>query len=313
MKEIKNKKKLIIIAAAALLVIAAVVVIILVKKGDKKEAYRNIKVYEIDGKAIVKRDKKGEIEAYENMKLDSKDVVIVSSGKMTLKLDDDKYIYIEEGTELELVAEGSSKNSKTVINLKKGAIVNELQNKLSDASSYEVNTQNSSMMVRGTVYRVEVFKDKKGTTFSKLSVFRGSVEAILKDKEGNLNTTDTRTVDTGKETTAYSDDKTTDFVGNIKKIDYDSFSKATIEIIKELIDKDKIDDVFASKEEPTTENNNNKVYSVEFYYGESIFGTQKIKHGELAKEPMLQPEKEGKWDFDFSKEITEDMKIYWKS
>ena len=165
----KNKKILIpIIAGVAVLV--AVITVICIVVANKEEAYRIIKVYEIDGEAIVERDGKGEIEAYANMILESGDTVLLEAGTMTLKLDEDKYIYIEEGSELVLRAKGTAKNSKTTITLKQGAITNELQNKLNDQSSYELNTPNSTMSVRGTIYRAEVYESEDGNLHTRVSV-----------------------------------------------------------------------------------------------------------------------------------------------
>ena len=67
---------------------------------------------------------------------------------MRLKLDDDKYILVEENSILTIVAEGTKEDSKTAIHLEQGAITNEIQNKLNPNSSYEVTTPNSVMAVR---------------------------------------------------------------------------------------------------------------------------------------------------------------------
>lgn len=49
-----------------------------------------------------------------------------------------------------------------------------------------------------------------------------------------------------------------------------------------------------------------------FSYEGAVFGTQIIKKGEKAVVPSLAPAETGAWDFDFSREITEDVTIYWK-
>ena len=54
------------------------------------------------------------------MVLESGDTVALVKGVMMLQADEDKFISLEEDTELVLNAAGSSTNSKTTIELKKG-------------------------------------------------------------------------------------------------------------------------------------------------------------------------------------------------
>lgn len=59
-----------------------------------------------------------------------------------------------------------SEKSKTVIELQSGAITNDIRNKLSEGSSCEVNTPNSTMSVRGTMFRVVVYEVKDSITIT---------------------------------------------------------------------------------------------------------------------------------------------------
>ena len=71
-----DKKKVALIATtvvASLLVIVAVLFIFL----NKKEVYRQIQVYELNGTASVKRDNNQTLEAYNNMQLQNNDEVSV--------------------------------------------------------------------------------------------------------------------------------------------------------------------------------------------------------------------------------------------
>lgn len=315
-----SKKTIIGIAIGAVCIIAGLVIFLTHRK--PKEEYRVIKVYEVDGDTVVKRGSKGDINAYQNMVLQSGDTVVVQKGKVTLKLDDDKYVYAEEGTEFDLTSSGNKKDNKTSIYLKTGAITNEIQNKLSDASSYEVNTQNSSMMVRGTVFRVEIETDKTGKFTTKLSGFQGKVEL----KSANLTDTKVISVVAGEEVKVnLVDDKIT--IGEVKEIDYSELPQDTLKMIydiltestdKDVSEKDIItkDDIgaFLNKVKPIEKEttDDEQVYIVEFYYEEKLFGTQEVKKGELVKEPTLVPDKEGDWDFDFDTVIKKDTKINWK-
>lgn len=182
-----DKKKVALIATtvvASLLVIVAVLFIFL----NKKEVYRQIQVYELNGTASVKRGNNQTLEAYNNMQLQNNDEVSVSKdGSMQLKLDNDKYALLEADTQIQLVASGDSQDSKTIIELKKGSIINNLQNKLGENSSYEVNTPNSTMAVRGTTFRMEVDYDKDGTPHTILEVMEGTVTCQLKNPDGTMN------------------------------------------------------------------------------------------------------------------------------
>ena len=182
-----NKKHKILIASAvtvSLIVIVAVVFILT----NHKEAYRQIQVYELNGTASVKREKNQTLEAYNNMQLQNNDEVNVSKdASMQLKLDNDKYALLEGDTQIQLIASGDSQDSKTIIELKKGSIINNLQNKLGENSSYEVNTPNSTMAVRGTTFRMEVNYDKDNIPHTVLEVMEGTVACQLKNPDGTMN------------------------------------------------------------------------------------------------------------------------------
>ncbi|MDO5775890.1 MAG: FecR family protein [Eubacteriales bacterium] len=151
----------------------------------KNEAYRSISVYKLTGSADVDRENIGKLFAYVNMQLISKDKV--STAKQTelyLKLDDDKYIMAESDTQFNIIAEGTKKNSKTKIELKKGSIVNRIDNKLEEGASYEVSTPNSTMAVRGTKFKISVDLDADGSSHTVLSVYDGNVETRLVSPNG---------------------------------------------------------------------------------------------------------------------------------
>ncbi len=304
----KEKKKLIIgLIIAAVLVIAAVIVFIVL---NGKDAYRIIKIYEVSGTAVVTRDDIGEIEPYNNMVLESGDNVFLDKGQMTLRLDEDKYVYVEEQTEFELIAEGTAQNSKTSINLKRGAITNEIQNKLSDESSYEINTPNSTMAVRGTIYRVEIYEDENHVQYTKVSVFSGKVETKLVYSDGTVSE-NAVVVEKGKEVIIFADDTTTDYLGDVHDIDYSELPAETLELLVTLSENGA--DLGISAEE-LQEHLNAQAgpFTVTFMYNGNVFGTQTVEKGACAQKPTLMPAASGSWNFDFSVPITEDTVIDWK-
>lgn len=233
--EKKQINKMLPIGIAALIVVVAVVVVCILFFG-KKEAYRIIKVYEVNGEATVTRDSIGEMEAYQNMVLESGDKVSLKSGEMTLKLDEDKFVYVEADTQFQLIATGSAASSKTSIELDHGAITNEIQNALGQDSSYEVNTPNSNMSVRGTIFRVYTYFEN-GVRYSKVSVFEGKVESRLRYADGSLSD-DPVVITNGNEVLIYDDESSTDYVGAPKDIAYQELPKGVKDLLSKILGKD---------------------------------------------------------------------------
>ncbi len=299
----KNKKFIFIIIGILLVVCVAIVAVVLLSKKD--DSYRIIKVYEYEGDGIVNRQSIGDIEPYNNMVLESGDNIKLNTGLMTLKLDDDKYVYVEEKTEFSLEATGTTEDSKTSINLKSGAITNEIQNKLNDESSYEINTPNSTMAVRGTTYRVEIYEDDKGTTYTRVSVFEGKVTTKLKYADGTVEEKEVG-VDAGKEVIIYEDDTTTDYLGDVTDIDYSTLPDEVLLIVGDVLDMDE------SMTDEEIVRNFKGPFTVTFIYNGGVFGTQTVNKGECAQIPILMPAPSGGWDFDFTTPITEDIEIEWK-
>ncbi len=298
-----KSKKMIIISAIVLAVVAALVVFLVL---SKKDAYRILKVFELDGEAKVTRSDIGEIDPYVNMVLESGDNVKLNTGLMTLQADDDKYIHLEEGTELVLNAAGDSANSKTTIELKSGAITNDIQNKLSEESYYEVNTPNSTMSVRGTMFRVEVYMEN-GIKYTKVSVFEGGVASYLVYKDGTKSDREVK-IEKGKEVIIYEDDKTVDYVSAPKDIDYSQLPESVLKLLEDAINEGRDLDLTIDELEKYL----SSVVTVTFKYNGKTFGSQTIKRGDKATKPSLAPASSGKWDWDFSKPVNKDIVIEWK-
>ena len=211
----KNKTIITLFVILMIICIAMVVVSLVVNK----ELYRIVKVYEFEGDGVITRESVGDLEPYNNMVLESGDNVKHNKGIMNLKLDDDKYVYVEEGTEFTLEATGNKLINKTTIELKRGAITNDIQKKLNGESSYEINTPNVTISVRGTNYRVDVYETASGVTCSRVSVFDGTVTTKLISADGTVSDEEVA-VESGYEVIVYTDDSTTDYQGDVKEIDY---------------------------------------------------------------------------------------------
>jgi len=306
----KKLLKYILPAAGVLVIILVVVLVTLLKE----ESYRVIQVSEVDGSAEVDREEIGLLDAYMGMMLQSKDdVAVEEESYLYLKLDEDKYVMMEPETRFHLEAAGSSENSKTVIQLEAGAVVNRLDNRLSEESSYEVTTPNSTMAIRGTVFRVEVVPSADGTGVETyVSVYEGEVacssiqpdgtvgdEVVLVANDQNIvirNTEEGTIIVTDPELVAYEEleSKVLEFIMDaIEEKEESGFTPETEEKVRELLTQP-------------------QVFTVTFRYSGNVFATQKVNRGECAVCPILQPAKSGTWEFDFSKQIFEDTEINWQ-
>lgn len=304
-KKVGNKKWIIIpVAVLAVLGVGALIFILT----NKTAAYRLIKVFEIDGNATVTRADIGDLEAYANMVLESGDSVFLDEGTMTLKLDEDKYVYVEEQTKFTLEATGDSVNSKTTIQLNQGAITNEIQNKLSEDSTYEINTPNSTMSVRGTVYRVTVYSDENGVKYTKIAVFSGSVATDLIYPDGTTSGNETM-VEKGKQVIIFEDSTTTDYLTDVEDIDYSELPES---VIKKLIEISENGTELSLTTDELKTYLDEGPFTVTFIYNGTVFGTQEVEKDDCAQMPSLMPDASGSWDFDFSTPITEDTEIQWK-
>ena len=306
----KAKKKKIIIISSVAVVLVAVLVVVLLNVLKKEEAYRIVKVYDIKGEAIVTREGIGEMEAYNNMVLESGDVVLLKSGTMTLKLDDDKYMYVESNTEFRLVATGSAADSKTSIELNYGAVTSDIQNALNEDSSYEVNTPNSNMAVRGTVFRVYTYYEGD-VRYTKVSVFDGKVDSELVYADGSTSKDGVR-VDNGNEVLIYDDKDKTDYVGEPKDIDYSELPEEVIVTLMSIVENGTDIGITYDELNELLQDVSTGPFTVTFMYNGAVFGTQTVEKGQCATIPSLMPAPSGSWDFDFTTEIHMDTTIEWR-
>ena len=301
-----SKKVIAIIAGAAVAVIAVVVTLIVVfSKGD---SYRLLKMFDFEGTGTVSREGKGDITPYTNMVLESGDTISLKTGRMTIQADDDKFLTLDEHTTIKLVATGTSSRSKTTIELLEGGITSDIRNKLSADSTYEVNTPNSAMSVRGTVFYTFVYEEN-GIKYTRICCFQGEISTKLVYKDGT-SSIDEVIVPMGKEVIIYEDGTTTDYlVKEPQDIDYSTIPE---EELRELQDKIDNENQELSITSPEITRILEGPYYVTFTYNGQVFGTQTVNKGELAQIPSLSPAPSGGWEFVFTEPITKDTTIEWK-
>ena len=202
----------------------------------KEESYRMIKVMSVDGTVTVERESVGTLDAYADMKLENGDKRSVeANSSLVLNLDDDKYAMLELGTRLTLEASGTKETSRTTIHLQDGAVVNYLTQKLNEDSSYEVTVPNSTMAVRGTVFRVEVTYDENGDSYTKVQVFHGVVGSRLIFPDGSISEKEV-SLQPGKEVLIHGDTILSEYmIDEGHDIDYSELSLETLKMLKECI------------------------------------------------------------------------------
>lgn len=229
---IKTKLFIIIAAVTATAVTATIITVTVLNSPD---SYRIVKVFEINGTATINRKSTGEIEAYVGMSLETGDKISVApDSALRLALDDDKYILLDASTEMVLEADGTAENSRTVITLSKGTILNEITQKLSTESSYEVNTPTSTMSVRGTIFSVTVTEDGD-ETYTDVSVLDGTVGGKITFPDGTSDG-DEVLIPKGKAAKIKMDTKTTVWVFDDNDIDLKELPKSVLYALKDIIE-----------------------------------------------------------------------------
>lgn len=310
-----EKKKMninlkIVLPVVAIVIVAIIAAFLLLGKDD---GYRSIQVYQVNGEVTLERENIGVMDAYENLNLISGDTLETFIESFSrLKLDDDKYILVEQDSKIGIVATGNKANSKTDIRLDKGAITVEIENKLNDDSSFEVTTPNAVMAIRGTVFRITVDADDNGDPITRITIFEGAVTVQKKAEDGTLSE-ETR-IESGKEAIIYKDNNEEVLV-ILDEVDETLLPKEVLEFLQEeavrdnheiIYSDDKIIELLEKLENSEEEV---AVYTVTFMYNGTVFGTQEVNEGEFASKPKLSPAPSGSWNYDFSKPITKDTII----
>jgi len=307
----KNKLKYILPIGGVLIVAVVILLIVLLRE----EAYRVIQVSQVDGHAGVQRIDVGSLDAYAGMMLQSEDDVAVDADSyLYLKLDEDKYVMAEPGCKMHLKAEGNSANSKTSIQLDEGAVVNRLDNKLSEESVYGVSTPNSTMAVRGTVFRIEVVTAKDGVLETHVSVYEGEVACTLIQPDGTVG--DEIILVANDETIIIRSEKDETFLvyEEPEEVEYEELERKILEFILKSIDENADNEVTEETEaliRYLLSNREPKECTVTFLHNNEVFAVQKVTEGACATVPVLLPSMTGKWDYDFTKPIEQDTIIDW--
>ena len=210
----------IIVATIGSLIVAGIVVAFILIIGPK--AYRSIKINQLTGQTVITDEKNVEVTAYAGMNLQSGNKVsVLEKSNLVLLMDADKYMFADAGTKFKLEASGDSEkgNTKTKVILEEGSILCRLDSKLSDKEVFEVETPNSTMAVRGTIFRMSIYQDATGENYTQLDVLEGTVQVDLYMENGEK-TGEEGIVEAGQAATVHSNPEISEFVIGESDITY---------------------------------------------------------------------------------------------
>lgn len=154
----------------------------------QEQVFRTIIVGDINGSVEVKHADTGEkFLAYEGMSLlNGDDITVGPNSDLTLDVDSDKHLFVEENTHFVLVAEGDEVTAKTKIKIDKGSVLAQIENKLTDAQSFDIETATSTMSVRGTVFRVALFVTADNQIVDMVEVYNGKVWSNISNTDAEV-------------------------------------------------------------------------------------------------------------------------------
>lgn len=221
----------IIVATIGSLIVAGIVVAFILIIGPK--AYRSIKINQLTGQTVITDEKNVEVTAYAGMNLQSGNKVsVLEKSNLVLLMDADKYMFADAGTKFKLEASGDSEkgNTKTKVILEEGSILCRLDSKLSDKEVFEVETPNSTMAVRGTIFRMSIYQDATGENYTQLDVLEGTVQVDLYMENGEK-TGEEGIVEAGQAATVHSNPEISEFVIGESDITYEDFSDVMAEFV----------------------------------------------------------------------------------
>ncbi len=205
----------------------------------QSSGYRTISCQEVGGTVTVTGAKNnGQAYAGEHL-YSGDDVQVAEASELVLLMDLDKYVYADENTHFDLEASGSNEDSRIKINLYAGSELNDLQSKLGPNDTYEVDTPNSTMSVRGTRFRMTVYDGAANTTYTLLEVDEGEVNVKLKTKDGKYNGIE-KSFKAGESVLIKGDFDISEFVlgedGNeVRHLDYDKLPEGNVDRLIELL------------------------------------------------------------------------------
>ena len=153
-----------------------------------EDSYRTIVVASCSGEVTIAHNGESNlVNAYEGMSLlDGDTVTVGEKSNLTLDVDSDKHLFVEPNTKFYLVAEGDEDSNRTKIKLETGSVLCQIQEKLKDDESFDIETVSSTMSVRGTVFRVSLMESTDNSNYEMVEVYNGKVWSNIADTENEV-------------------------------------------------------------------------------------------------------------------------------
>ncbi len=185
----------------------------------QENVFRLIKVNSFQGTVTVQRKEK--INAFKGLQLISKDrVEVESNSHLELLADSDKHIVAEENTAFTLKATGTEQSGNITVDLLYGKALFTIENKLNEGSSFEVNTPNAALSVRGTIFYVEYDPE---TNTTRVTVKEGVVAVVTAEETEELTAGETATISDSRIETGTKSEQTETPEKNEPSTDRDDF------------------------------------------------------------------------------------------
>ena len=260
MKLLATKKGKIICGGVVAILVIVILVITIIVMPDK--GYRSILVETVQGSVVVVNDK-SEDQAYKGQRLYGGDEVTVSEkSSLTMCMNHDKYLYADENTHFWLENHSVKNASRIYVYLDRGSELSELTKKLNVNESYEVDTPNSTMSVRGTKFRVTVSAGSDAVVYTLLEVEEGVVLVRLKTVSGTYTGVEKEFL-AGQGALIRADAGNAEFLtgedgGEVLHLDYSALPQDHVSRLKELVKRlGRADELQMSEKAPKGEEEKN--------------------------------------------------------
>ncbi|MCR4728306.1 MAG: FecR domain-containing protein [Lachnospiraceae bacterium] len=227
----------IIAAAAGFVVTGGIVAGVAI--AAQNAGYRNISVEEVAGTVTATGEKKnGQLLVGEHL-VSGDFVSVEAQSSLTVCADKTKHLYADPETRFKLIDTSGKKGSTIKIQMEAGSTLHELTEKLGAGDVYEVETPNSTMSVRGTTFRVTVYRTAANVYYTLTEVTNGSVVVKLKDDSGQY-TGEEATIQPGESALMREEGNRSEFVrsrtGDDSLIlDYNNLPEDSVDRLIELI------------------------------------------------------------------------------
>ena len=162
-----------LIIAFIAVVVVGVIAIKYYNNRDIVSSQRTACMIYVEGPCTVMREG-ATINATSEMQLYSGDTIYTGIGASArIRLDNDKFLYLDATTRINLTATGTPENSHTLVYVEAGSMLTEVKETLADGSTFDIVTPNTSTAIHGTevVTQVEITVD--GTTVTNIGFADG--------------------------------------------------------------------------------------------------------------------------------------------